>query len=108
MKTETWLFLKQFYLNHPGVFALVSSWVDDERPSEFITRWDNRQFLERLVHRAFRELSPYQTYYYVQVEDVQMEGEAYCINSELWGKILPTAWCGPDSPFRVNQQKEPQ
>jgi len=73
MNRFAWRTLVDFYLRSPELFMLVTSWVDDANPSEYITRWDQRFFLDRLVRRAFKELSD--TKYYPGVEDVILQGE---------------------------------
>jgi hypothetical protein len=55
MNRHIWIFLK-YQLNDPDVRKHVLSWVDSPAPLSFITQWEQRFFLKRLVRRAFREI----------------------------------------------------
>jgi hypothetical protein len=57
MNRETWHTFKMIFLLNSEIFSLVCSWIDHAEPSTFITKWQQRYFLARLVERAFRELT---------------------------------------------------
>jgi hypothetical protein len=89
---QHWRCLKKVFLESSEINKLVISWVDDAEPTKFVTKWEQRFFLQRLVCRAYRELNFAKGK--SQIEDIVLAGNM--VESRKGRKyrsfILPSQW----------------
>lgn len=87
MNRRTWLQLKYLLSQSTELNKLVCSWVDDDNPAAFITRWENRYFLLRLILRAFNTLCDTSE----EGHRVDLEGDRYTVMCRV---SRQSSWAG--------------